>query len=500
MARRFVSIWFRHLITDRWVIRHAAQKDTAFVMAYPERGRMVIKAASAEAEKQGICSGMVLADAHAVQPELQVFEHRADLAEKLLNGLAEWALRYSPVVATDIAGSGLILDITGCAHLWGSERAYLKDITNRLRGSGYNVRAAAADTVGTAWAICRYGRITPVIDPQTQKQALATLPPAALRLDDAVLERMSKLGFYQIGSFIDMPRQVLRRRFGQQLLNRMDQALGAMQENIVPIVPIEPYQERLPCLEPIRTAPAIEIALRTLLQALCAKLAGEGKGIRKAVFKGFRMDGALQSIEIGTNSASCNLEHLFKLFQLKITSLRPDLGFELFILEAPVTEELDAVQKTLWSVSGSGDMTEIAELLDRLTGRGGMDIVHRYLPDEHYWPERSIKTAASLTEQPSCAWRTDRPRPVSLLAAPELIQVAAPVPDYPPMLFRYKGIVHHITKADGPERIEQEWWIQEGLHRDYYCVEDQHGARFWIFRAGHYGEHNPDWFIHGFFS
>ncbi len=127
------------------------------------------------------------------------------------------------------------------------------------------------------------------------------------------------------------------------------------------------------------------------------------------------MDGALQSIEIGTNSASCNLEHLFKLFQLKITSLRPDLGFELFILEAPVTEELDAVQKTLWSISGSGDMTEIAELLDRLTGRGGMDIVHRYLPDEHYWPERSIKTAASLTEQPSCTWRTDRPRPVSLL-------------------------------------------------------------------------------------
>jgi len=500
MARRFVSIWFRHLITDRWVIRHAAQKDTAFVMAYPERGRMVIKAASAEAEKQGICSGMVLADARAVQPELQVFEHRADLAEKLLNGLAEWALRYSPVVATDIAGSGLILDITGCAHLWGSERAYLKDITNRLRGSGYNVRAAAADTVGTAWAICRYGRITPVIDPQTQKQALATLPPAALRLDDAVLERMSKLGFYQIGSFIDMPRQVLRRRFGQQLLNRMDQALGAMQENIVPIVPIEPYQERLPCLEPIRTAPAIEIALRTLLQALCAKLAGEGKGIRKAVFKGFRMDGALQSIEIGTNSASCNLEHLFKLFQLKITSLRPDLGFELFILEAPVTEELDAVQKTLWSVSGSGDMTEIAELLDRLTGRGGMDIVHRYLPDEHYWPERSIKTAASLTEQPSCAWRTDRPRPVSLLAAPELIQVAAPVPDYPPMLFRYKGIVHHITKADGPERIEQEWWMAQGEHRDYYVLEDDKGRRYWVFRSGHYNQEHSAWYLHGFFA
>lgn len=499
MTRRYVSIWFSHLLTDRWVIRNPAQKDMPFVLASPERGRMVIKAASSEAENQGIICGMVLADARAVLPDLQVFEDRPELAGKLLKGLAEWCLRYSPIVATDMP-NGLIFDITGCAHLWGSERAYLKDITSRLRGSGYNVRAAAADTIGTAWAICRYGRITPVIEPHTQKQALAPLPPAALRLEDVTLDRMNKLGFYQIGSFIDMPRSVLRRRFGQQLLNRLDQALGYMQENIEPVCPVEPYQERLPCLEPIRTAPSIEIALRTLLEALCARLAAEGKGLRKAIFKGLRMDGGQQLVEIGTNNASCNLEHLFKLFQLKISTLRPDLGFELFILEAPVVEQLDAVQETLWNISGTSDLIEISELLDRLTGRGGMDIVHRYLPDEHYWPERSIKTATSLAEKPQCIWRTDRPRPVSLLAKPELIQVTAPVPDYPPMLFRYKGEIHHIKKADGPERIEQEWWIQEGLHRDYYCVENESGARFWIFRLGNYGEQNPQWFIHGFFS
>lgn len=499
MIRRYVSIWFRHLLTDRWVIRNPQQKDTAFVLASPERGRMVIKAASAEAENQGILTGMVLADARAVLPDLQVFEDRPGLGEKLLNGLAEWCLRYSPIVATDMPG-GLILDITGCAHLWGSERAYLKDITSRLRGSGYDVRAAAADTIGAAWAICRYGRITPVIEPQTQKQAIAPLPPAALRLEEATLDRMNKLGFYQIGSFIEIPRSVLRRRFGQQLLNRLDQALGHMQENIQPVCPIEPYQERLPCLEPIRTATGIEIALKTLLEALCARLTKENRGIRKAVFKGFKMDGAQQLIEIGTSSPSSHLEHLFKLFQLKISMLRPDLGFELFILEASVVEALDAVQETLWNISGTSDLTQIAELLDRLTGRGGMDIVHRYLPDEHYWPERSIKTAVSLSEKPQTPWRTDRPRPVNLLPRPELIQVAAPVPDYPPMLFRYNGQIHKIKKADGPERIEQEWWIQEGLHRDYYCVEDESGARFWIFRLGHYGDQNPDWFIHGFFS
>lgn len=69
------------------------------------------------------------------------------------------------------------------------------------------------------------------------------------------------------------------------------------------------------------------------------------------------------------------------------------------------------------------------------------------------------------------------------------------------MLFRYQGEVHNIKRADGPERIEQEWWIQQGLHRDYYTVEDEAGARFWIFRLGHYKNDNkPEWFIHGYFA
>ncbi|HEU4902126.1 MAG TPA: DNA polymerase Y family protein, partial [Flavisolibacter sp.] len=87
------------------------------------------------------------------------------------------------------------------------------------------------------------------------------------------------------------------------------------------------------------------------------------------------------------------------------------------------------------------------------------------------------------------------------LYPPERIDVTAPIPDYPPMLFRYKGTMHKIIKADGPERIEQEWWIQDGEHRDYYCVEDEEGRRYWLFRSGHYNEEKtPLWFLHGFFA
>jgi protein ImuB len=91
-------------------------------------------------------------------------------------------------------------------------------------------------------------------------------------------------------------------------------------------------------------------------------------------------------------------------------------------------------------------------------------------------------------------------RPLSLLPRPEKIEVSVPVPDYPPLLFRYRDRRYRIVKADGPERIEQEWWLEEGLHRDYYAVEDENGARYWLFRSGHFDEEQSAWYLHGFFA
>lgn len=123
------------------------------------------------------------------------------------------------------------------------------------------------------------------------------------------------------------------------------------------------------------------------------------------------------------------------------------------------------------------------------------------MPDEHYWPERSFKPVAEISEHVAYIWKPGRPRPVRLLALPQAVEVTAPIPDYPPMNFRYKGKLHKIMKADGPERIEQEWWLQEGQHRDYYLVEDEEGQRYWLFRSGHYdAAKNYQWFIHGFFA
>lgn len=495
---RIVAIVFPHLMAD-WVLRRQPMlKDEPFALAIAERGRRVVKAVNNLAETKGIYTDMVVADCKAIVPELQVLDYDPEQPRKLLTALAEWCIRYAPVVAVDLP-DGLLLDASGCTHLWGNEEGYLKTIHERFKKFGYHTQLAITDTIGCSWAICRFKKMITVVPAGKQAEALPALPPAALRIENVITERLTKLGLLTIGHFKNMPRTALRRRFGANLLMRLDQAIGAELEMLIPVNPIAPYEERLPSMEPILTATGIELALKNLLELLCKRLTTESKGLRTCVFTCYRLDGTSQTIEIGTNRPSRNIKHLFKLFELKIQCIEPDLGIELFILQATVVEELQNTQDALWAMNSANEAA-IAELLDRIAGKTGAAAIHRYLPAEHYWPERSIQTTSSLTEKPGSPWRTDLPRPLHILAKPESIEVSVPIPDYPPLLFIYKEVLHTVKKADGPERIEQEWWTDKSEYRDYYCVEDEQGGRYWLFRLGNYLTSDPKWFIHGFFA
>lgn len=497
MHRRYLYIWFRYLATDRLAKIRPELQGKPFLLYAPEHGRMVVTALSSVLEKEGFVSGMAVADVRAILPSVEVFSADPAAGGKLLKALAEWSIRYAPIVAVD-PPDGLILDISGCAHLWGGERPYIKNITSRFAKGGYAVCAAIGGTIGAAWAMARYGKSLSIAEPGRQAEMLLPLPPAALRLDSTTLQRMDKLGFQQIGQLINIPRMNLRRRFGDILLDRLDQVLGILSEPLQPVLPAPVYLERLPCLEPILTATGIEIAIKRLLGTLCERFSGEGKGLRTGILKGYRIDGKTVQIGIGTNQASRNAAHLFKLFELKIPELKPGLGIELFTLEATLVEDLSETQEALWSTENR-DHISISELLDTIAGKVGLQTIHRYLPQEHHWPENSIKEVSSLEEQPETEWRIDHPRPIHLLPHPEPIEVMVVLPDYPPMHFRSKGKIIRITRADGPERIEQEWWIQSGPPRDYYRVEDELGARYWLFRMGLYGNQKPQWFLHGYF-
>jgi len=162
-------------------------------------------------------------------------------------------------------------------------------------------------------------------------------------------------------------------------------------------------------------------------------------------------------------------------------------------------------------LTGETDTAEdFAGFVGRLSNRLGEDRVWRAAPVATWVPEKAVARAAPLStslEATEGGWDPERPRPVRLFRRPEPIEATAPVPDDPPLFFRWRGRLHRVRRAEGPERIAQEWWrkplgeASPERVRDYYRVEDAEGARFWIFRTGLYGGERPSqWFVHGLFG
>lgn len=500
MRKRYVYVWFRQLLADWQVIRHPEFQDKPFAFCIPDHGRMLISAVNSLAQSSGITRGMRSADAKAFCHELEILDEKPGRKGKLLQALGEWSIRFSPHVMVDVTyGDGLFMEVSGCPHLWGGEKAYLKAIFAKFKSKGYTVRPAMADTMGAAWAVARYGIRSVWVAPGKEAEALLPLAPEALRLEENTLNKMRKLGFCQIKSFMEMPRSVLRRRFGDVFLEKLAQATGTKEEAFIALKSPVEFEHRLPCMEPIRTRTAIEIAVMQLLENLCRQLKEEGKGLRKCILTCYRIDGKIQEIAIGTNGSSHIASHLFKLFGLKIEQIKPALGIELFVMSATRVEAMEDGQETIWNDKKGFHQENVVRLFDFIGGRIGDGCISRYLPAAHYWPERSFKRAKSLRADTTQQWPSDKPRPTELLPNPEPVEVMALIPDHPPKFFIYQGVRHVVAKADGPERIEREWWMDKGEHRDYYQVEDEKGQRYWIFRSGHYGQ-QYQWFLHGFFA
>src|SRR5688572_593443 len=192
MAKRFVSIWFRYLTTDWFTLRQPQLANKAFVLRSLSHGRRIITAANALAESEGIYTGMALADARVIIPSLEDLDDNPGLPDKLLKRIAEWCIRFSPYVAID-PPDGLILDVTGCSHLWGGDQLYLEEIIKRFKVHGYHTRVAIADTAGLAWAVARFGKKAFVIETGRNEEALVSLPPEALRLDADTVQQLHKL-------------------------------------------------------------------------------------------------------------------------------------------------------------------------------------------------------------------------------------------------------------------------------------------------------------------
>lgn len=522
-SRRYLALVFPFLSVERWhrdqgTVRpqtsSSAQADPPLVIVEKVQNAFRLGALDARSQKLGLGRGMSLADARARIPELLAIDADPQADSALLMRLASYCDRYTPLVAM-AASDVLMLDITGCSHLFGTERQFLARVTQDLFRLGLSVHAVIAATPDAARALARAGR-SGIVPVGQDDICVRRLPVATLELEEAIVHALARAGLKTIGDLADRPSRVLAARFGEDLIAKLRRALGHEDIRITPIRPLPDcmVERRFP--EPLMHSEALEGVLVQLLQDAAALLERNGLGGRHFEASFFATDGQIKRLGVETGKPSRDAKAVLRLFRERMASLAepvdPGFGFDVIRLSVAASEPVQDAQTDFAGETGS--TAALDDLLDRLATRLGRErVLHMVLRDTHhpvraggYVPVMNGQTAAALAPSPSQTPEPAQPpaRPLQLFDPPQPIEAVAEVPDGPPLRFRWRRRLYSIVRAEGPERIAPEWWRAnpDDKLRDYYRIEDDEGRRYWVFRQGLFGGEDSDgrWFLHGLFA
>ncbi|HXB53097.1 MAG TPA: DUF6504 family protein [Rhizomicrobium sp.] len=508
-TRRILALWLPRLPTDRLIRKTGARSEAPLVISQKANNALQVYALEARAQTLGLYKGQPLANACAMVQPLAIVpaDEKADAA--LLEGIADWCDRFSPLVSLD-APDRLFLDITGAAHLFGGEAKMLATVTASITRQGFAVQGAIAGTSLAAHALARYvpDSITP---PGKDAEAVTALPITALECDDKTLRALRHAGLKTVGMVASRLHSELSERLGAHFVTRLKVMLGA-EEPLQPRRALPDLMAEQRFAEPIVTEETIAASLLQLAQHLSEILERQGRGARMLEAAFFRADGKVARIAVRTGEPLRDPVVMLRLLRQKLDALAdpldPGFGFDLIRLEALLAEETRPA--TISFDSNENARRQIGFLVDRLAARFGDARVQRFVPQDTHIPEAaSVAVPAQNGDFAQQNWSLKRRpgdpphRPLRLLEKPEEISaILASVPDGPPSRFRWRRAQFDVARAEGPERIAMEWWRKAGLTRDYFRVETRDGQRFWLYRDGLYQQNGlaPRWYLQGLFA
>tara|TARA_R110002094_G_scaffold143034_2_gene133204 strand:+ start:382 stop:2022 length:1641 start_codon:yes stop_codon:yes gene_type:complete len=543
--RRVISLWFPRLAAQR--VLRSRHIDAPFAVVKTVHNTQVLSALCAQASAQGLFVGQSISDARALCPGL-ITQESDPLAEiQFLARLHRWAGKFTPWIAMQPPAS-LMMDISGCAHLFGGETALAELITDDCERLRLSVQIGIADTVGAAWALARYagqrmgpqysgddidqearatrsravkrrgwerGGVVPIhaanarvsfIAPAGRTfETIAELPLSALRLPDGVPAKLTRLGLRSITDLAALPRASLVRRFGADTVLRLDQALGAQPEPVCPADPPRNFATRLSLPDPIGLADDIQVAISRITQPLCTKLRRAGLGARSLDLALYRTDQSVQLIQVNLAHPAHDPDRILPLLTLHLPTIEPGYGIDMIRLEAtivePVREQQHAGHAQALAKATNRKGSDHADLIGRLGARielKSLKIIH---PADSNLPEKSQTIVPATYNEPADQWRMPAIKRPIIMFAPEPITPTTSA--RPPLEFRWRRQRFKTISYGGPERIAPEWWMDNPAWRtgtrDYWAITTDSGAKLWLYQA-HGESQTGGWFCHGDFG
>jgi protein ImuB len=464
---------------------------------------------------------------HTHRPARYVQAHDPAADRQALQDLAIWCERFSPIVGLDQFDppEGLLLDVTGIDHLFGGESALASCVLEAFHEQGYRAQVAIAETIGAAWAFARFAAgpsfqpaiefdrlpadcqtcpTTPVIVPHTETALrINLLPVAALRLEEESIRILHQLGVERIEQLAALPREAIAVRLGDDVLGRIDQALGQCPEVMVPCRAAPRFEAKHVLEQSTDRRETIEQILCHLTNDLIEMLALHNQGALQVRYQFACQDCSLLSLLVGLFRPTVNATHLLNLVRLQLDSRAIPADVVSISVQALVTARLPCVQRRLLDEATRDDPQELAMLIDRLSSRLGTNTVLATRLRTNALPEYAYTTIPLTGDMVSRArlhaasgrqgTRGPMERPLRLLNPPLRLAVISISPHGSPASFFYGNRQHIVHRHWGPERIETAWWRGSTVRRDYFRVETKAGAYFWLFRR----LDDRSWFLHG---
>jgi len=466
----WLALYFPQLPIDH---QPRSDEDEPRAVVLTEGPRRRILACNTCATAAGVRAGMALKNAYALQPDLVTSDYSEHEQLAHLEQLTLWALQYSSVVVPEPPDT-LLIEIQASLKLFGGLTKLLDGIGQQLREQHVTVQPSIAPTPSAARLFTRAGIRRKVHTPQALQETLAGVPVVHLSLDEFTLKGLRQSGIHTLGELLKIPPAALTRRFGSRCTDLLYKLDGRLPDPKQAYQPADTFSHSVDLPLEAPDTSALSFPLNRLLGSLGGFLKARDLGIRHLQIRLHHHRLPPSAIDLKFLDATANMNHLLRVATERLGTL---------VLQAPVTRiglhsvELAAIEREgrdLFHKSQSQTQS-IEQVLDKLVARLGVEAVYTASLEDDHRPEKASASTLLNKRFERQRWPA---RPLWLLAEPRKLN-------------------EPVTLHTLPERIENGWWDEIDVRRDYFIASNNTGSYYWLYRL----RHQPDqWWVHGLFA